>query len=69
MRPQPIWPIWILLLGASFPRTDDGMIVGKPAMPAVIAAEDLMNLRRVPVRIFEVFIALAEADLTTDEHG
>ena len=28
MRPQPIWPIWILLLGASAPRTEEGMMVG-----------------------------------------
>jgi hypothetical protein len=58
MRPHPICPIWIFLLGAFAPKTDEGTIVGNPAMPTVIASEDLMNLRRVPVRVFaEVFIA------------
>ena len=36
MRPHPIWPIFILLLGAFFPKTDEGTIVGTAMLSAAV---------------------------------
>jgi len=34
IRPKPIWPIWILLLGAVLPSTWEGTMVGNAMAPA-----------------------------------
>jgi hypothetical protein len=50
MRPTPIAPMLIRLLGAAFPKTDAGTIAGKPAAIDVAAATlpaDERNDRRV----------------------
>ena len=44
MRPTPMAPTLICLLGAYWPKTDDGTMVGKPATAAAPAAV-FRNLR------------------------
>src|SRR5680860_24940 len=45
IRPQPIWPILILLLGASLPKTLAGTMLGKPTIAAVPKVVLLINFR------------------------
>ena len=46
MRPQPICPIWIRLLGAFFPKTLEGTMLGIAAVAKAVAEVFLIKERR-----------------------
>jgi hypothetical protein len=52
MRPHPIWPMFILLLGAFFPKTDEGTMVGK-LFKAIDPAVTLIVFFRKRLLLFE----------------
>src|ERR1035437_6713592 len=69
IRPQPIWPIWIFLLGASAPRADEGMMVGIRDAPAAPAREVLRNCRRERWRcLFIIYYRLVDGMTCGDVH-
>src|SRR5690606_40436616 len=59
--PKPICPILILLLGASFPNTEAGTMVGKPVIAREAATAplvvDFIKLRLERVGLLSFFIA------------
>jgi hypothetical protein len=46
MRPQPICPIWMRLLGAFFPKTLEGTMLGIAAVAKAVAEVFLIKERR-----------------------
>jgi hypothetical protein len=62
IRPVPIAPTVIRLLGAFLPKTVEGTMDGKPLSAIdeamVVLTEDEMNFRRVTMDLFSFFMVL-----------
>ena len=56
--PNPICPILILLLGAFFPNTEDGTIVGKTAVPTAVAVAYLRKFLRFICFNYLIFMVI-----------